>query len=190
MGRVIDPVYVVRHGESQWNARGIIQGQTPHPGLTAAGRRQSAEAARRLGSLLAPDVPVLVSSSDLRRAAQTAEIVATSLGAEIRFDRRLRERALGRFEGGPRAGVTSRLDALAFSDAPAGGESLAQVAQRVIACLLDLDRSMPHVVVTHGEVIRALGGSVDAGSATGARTVANGQVLLVSGDLSSLGGAP
>lgn len=190
MSDVIQPVYVVRHGESQWNARGIMQGQTPHPGLTSAGRHQSVAAARTLTTLLAPDVPVVVTSSDLRRAAQTAEIVAAAVGVGVRIDRRLRERALGGLEGGPRAGVTSRLDALAFTESPVGGESLAQVAHRAMECLRDLDRSVPNVVVTHGEVIRALEDLVDVPTSGQSRTVPNGHVLLVSPDLGGLGVAP
>ena len=52
MPSVTHPVYVVRHGQSEWNVRRLTQGQTPHPPLTELGRRQSAAAA----ALIAADL--------------------------------------------------------------------------------------------------------------------------------------
>jgi probable phosphoglycerate mutase len=190
MDGVMHPVYVVRHGESEWNALGIMQGQTVHPALTDRGRQQSADAARILQGLLEPGVPVHLSSSDLRRAAQTAQILASSLGADICIDRRLRERGLGRLEGTPRAEATTWLAALAVHESPPGGESLAQVAHRVVSYLLDLDRTVVNVVVTHGEAMLAVDELLDAATSGSGRTVANGEILLVSVDPRILRVAP
>src|SRR5690606_8371940 len=71
------PVYLVRHGQSQWNLRRLTQGQTPHPPLTELGRSQSAAAAE----LIAADLDDLgltaqrLVSSDLTRAVETAETI-------------------------------------------------------------------------------------------------------------------
>jgi probable phosphoglycerate mutase len=53
MCAVNQPVYLVRHGQSDWNVRRLTQGQTPHPPLTALGRAQAAWAARLLGTEVA-----------------------------------------------------------------------------------------------------------------------------------------
>jgi probable phosphoglycerate mutase len=63
---------VVRHAESTWNAEHRWAGQRD-PGLSAKGRRDAAELARRLAALDPP------STSDLRRARQTAQLVAPAL---------------------------------------------------------------------------------------------------------------
>jgi broad specificity phosphatase PhoE len=176
MVTVIHPVYVVRHGESTWNVLGIMQGQIAHPALTARGREQSRDAARLLVSMIGPDRPVLVTTSDLRRAVQTAEILAGQIQAHVSVDNRLRERCLGEHEGAARTHVTARLDSLAFDEPPLGGESEAQVAHRVMSCLQGLDRSMVNIVVTHGEVLRALDGTAASAGPAGGRTVPNGHV--------------
>lgn len=84
-------ILVVRHGESTWNAEGRWQGQADPP-LTERGRDQACIAAATLGGA---DVFV---SSDLRRAAETARILA---GAEhtVTSDVGLRERDAGQFSG-------------------------------------------------------------------------------------------
>ena len=83
---------LVRHGETDWNAERRWQGHSD-PKLNDAGREQ----ARRLAGELAR-VDALY-SSDLARARETAEIVARTIGVEVRFDERLRERGFGAWEG-------------------------------------------------------------------------------------------
>lgn len=103
-------LWLVRHGESTWNARGLVQGQIPFPTLTVLGQRQARQCANRLA-----DEPVgMLVSSDLRRALQTAGPVARALDLQIVEDSRLRERSLGVAEGtlsdclGPISPVCSR----------------------------------------------------------------------------------
>jgi len=94
-------LWLVRHGQSGWNAAGRIQGQSPAaPGLTATGRNQAALAARELARRVAraPRAPLIV-ASDLARAAETAEIIAGHLGLPVEFDPALREQSLGDLEG-------------------------------------------------------------------------------------------
>lgn len=83
---------LVRHGETDWNAQHRWQGHSDTE-LNDAGREQ----ARLLAGVL-EQVDALY-SSDLARARETAEILAGTVGLEIRFDRRLRERGFGAWEG-------------------------------------------------------------------------------------------
>jgi probable phosphoglycerate mutase len=138
---------LVRHGQSRWNAAGVLQGQTAHVGLTELGRRQAWAVANHLAGHA---VDALV-TSDLARAVQTADAVAAVTGLAVRRDRRLREQCHGVFEGRP-------VSALADPSAPvAGGESFADVCDRTESLLrwcLD-GRPRDVVLVTHGETIRA-----------------------------------
>jgi probable phosphoglycerate mutase len=85
----------IRHGATDWNQSGRLQGQNDIE-LNENGRRQAAALAKRLKN---EDWELIV-SSDLKRAKETAEIVAAELGiSEIRLDRRLRERTHGRLDG-------------------------------------------------------------------------------------------
>ncbi|MGB4778715.1 histidine phosphatase family protein [Microbacterium sp.] len=90
---------LVRHGETDWNAQRRIQGSTDIP-LNDTGRAQAREVAERLRDELADAGPLVVASSDLSRAHETAQIVATVAGvAEPRTYPQLRERAYGDAEG-------------------------------------------------------------------------------------------
>lgn len=147
----------MRHGQSTWNAEGRLQGQTVHPPLTAAGweqaRAAAAEVARRVRR-----GPVEVWSSDLVRAAQTAEVVGRALGVPVHHDEGLREQALGRLEG--------RLARdLSPEPTPAGrhvtevrwggGESIADVHLRIRWFLARVLPVRGHLVlVSHGDAIR------------------------------------
>jgi len=88
----VTTLLLARHGETDWNRDGRWQGHS-NTRLNESGRRQAAELAEALDG-----VDVLY-SSDLDRARETAEIVAARLGLEVRFDRRLRERSFGAWEG-------------------------------------------------------------------------------------------
>lgn len=85
---------VWRHGNTDWNATGRVQGQTDVP-LNDLGREQ-ARAAAPLLAALRPDAIV---ASDLRRAADTAAALAALTGLPVRTDQRLRERYFGLWQG-------------------------------------------------------------------------------------------
>ena len=91
---------LVRHGQSEWNAAGLLQGQTPHVPLTELGHRQAAQAAAELAALTASGAgPGALLSSDLRRAVQTAEHCAAATGLSVRTTPALRaDRDLARRE--------------------------------------------------------------------------------------------
>ena len=86
-------VYLVRHGETQWNAERRMQGQSDSP-LTEKGVQQAwqvAERARTLGI-------THVITSDLGRTQQTARIIADACGCDVMLEPRLRELDMGVLE--------------------------------------------------------------------------------------------
>ena len=90
---------LIRHGETDWNLARRIQGSTDIP-LNETGRQQARDAAEALRAQLDPAAPVAVASSDLSRARETAEIVASALGVRVsRLYPDLRERGYGQAEG-------------------------------------------------------------------------------------------
>jgi broad specificity phosphatase PhoE len=87
-------IYIVRHGETEWNVQGLLQGQMDSP-LTIAGKDQ----ARLLGQELAHVQFDAVFSSDLERTKKTAEIIGLEKKLAVKTTEALRERAFGTFEG-------------------------------------------------------------------------------------------
>ena len=87
-------IVIVRHGQTEWNIRGIRQGYLDSP-LTARGMAQ----AKALAQRLAREKFTALYSSDLGRAVQTAQEIADVTGHTIVTDARLRERHLGILQG-------------------------------------------------------------------------------------------
>ena len=96
-------ILLVRHGETDWNATGRIQGHNDTP-LNAAGRQQALRAAQRLA--LQPVRGLY--SSDLARAYETAMIIGEPLGLTVVTSPRLRERRYGAWEGLTAAEIQAR----------------------------------------------------------------------------------
>lgn len=143
-------LWLVRHGETDWNAAGRFQGWTDVP-LNEAGR---AQAKRLRGSLAAFDFDG-VWSSDLVRAIETARIAV----GEPTVDRRLRELDFGDLEGAVWDELDDevRLGLKEFDTFRSpGGESAARFVDRVFEFFDDLDPGR-HLVFSHGGVIRAVG---------------------------------
>jgi probable phosphoglycerate mutase len=164
-------VWLVRHGESTWNAAGLAQGHCDQARLTQRGVRQAWGVAGRLA-----DRPIgALYASDLQRALATAAPLASVLGLAIARDARLRERCLGDLEGAPTAAVTPAVSGISENrvvdpDArPPGGESLRDFYRRVAGFVADLAESrLPGllalspspageiVIVAHGGTLRML----------------------------------
>lgn len=89
-------VFVIRHGQTDWNIGGLLQGSSDIP-LNDVGREQAARAAEVLAPLLGEGA--LVVSSPLERALNTAVAVADRLGVSVAPDERLVERGFGIWEG-------------------------------------------------------------------------------------------
>jgi broad specificity phosphatase PhoE len=145
---------LVRHGQSEWNAAGLMQGQTAHVPLTALGHAQAGTAAAELAGL----APGALLSSDLVRAVQTAEHCARATGLPIVTTPMLREQGYGGLEGRPSRELWDVVDWTDPHWSAPGGESLAELHGRVEAFLKDLCAEPPADVialVTHGDTIRA-----------------------------------
>ena len=93
-------LYVLRHGETDWNVQGRLQGSSDVP-LNARGRRQALRAAKSLKRVLGPESVIVTSS--LERALVTAQAVADAVGTGVEIDSRLIERSYGVWEGLPEA---------------------------------------------------------------------------------------
>jgi 2,3-bisphosphoglycerate-dependent phosphoglycerate mutase len=154
-------LWLVRHGETTWNARGLAQGHRDEAVLTRRGVRQAWAIA---GYLCGQPIRTLY-SSDLRRAMQTAAPAASLFGLPVIRDARLRERCLGIREGGPSAAISAadtglREGRVANPDTrPSGGESLRDFYRRVAAFASDIIQApLPGdaVIITHGGTLRML----------------------------------
>jgi broad specificity phosphatase PhoE len=95
-------IYIARHGQSEGNVKDDTKGG--NPGLTKNGRDQ----ARALAQQFAPITLDQIFASDLVRAKQTAEIVATGRNLSVIEDSRIRERFFGLLEGATDADLNSK----------------------------------------------------------------------------------
>lgn len=170
---------LVRHGETDWNRAGMIQGSTDIP-LNELGREQARHAAGVLGF---HDCTNIVSST-MDRAKETAAIIAgelsLALGAALEG---LCEQRFGEAEGSDWASFAER-----FPDGPAGQETVLEVRSRALGSLrtiadaqaetdpgLDIEPANV-VVVTHGGVIKALTGHPDLAGHDFGGPAANGSI--------------
>ncbi|MCS6834528.1 MAG: histidine phosphatase family protein [Anaerolineae bacterium] len=130
----------IRPGETDWNRSERWQGWVAVP-LNERGREQ----AHRLASFVRTLGISALYTSDLRRAEQTAQIIGEALGLQPKSDERLRERNIGAWQGLTHAEVVSWYEDqyLRLREDPEGyvipgGESRAQVAERVRAFFAEL----------------------------------------------------
>ncbi|WP_456429519.1 histidine phosphatase family protein [Rhodocaloribacter sp.] len=161
-------LYVVRHGETEYNRRRIVQGRKIDATLNEAGRRQAAALARRL----AGERLDAIYASTLRRARETADAVAAKHpGIPVRHLRDLEEMSWGDYEGRPIdehvLAMYEKMEALwqagDFSRPVTGGESIAEVQERGLKALdhiLTRHRGKTVLVVAHGRFIRVLLASI------------------------------
>lgn len=135
---------LVRHGETDWNAEGRLQGHTDRP-LSDYGRRQ----ARRLAEELEGEELEAIYSSDLARAHETAEIVGERLGLPVALEPDLREKDWGTWEG---------LNAVERDRVEFVGESTEAHQERMLQTLRRIAERHPGdgrvLVVTHGGSMR------------------------------------
>jgi broad specificity phosphatase PhoE len=159
---------MLRHGQTDFNLGSRMQGQLDTE-LSELGRVQAVAAAEVLGKLQ----PLVIVSSDLRRAYETAARLGERTGLQVHVDQRLRETHLGDWQGlthvdidaaAPGARLAWREDA---TWAPHGGESRVDVAARSVPVVAELvsgepewgdpnEPDRPVVLVAHGGLIAAL----------------------------------
>lgn len=151
-------ILVIRHGETDWNAEGRLQGTMDTP-LNSQGIRQARAAAQTLKK---HDIRIIY-ASPLLRARITAEIISEAIGVPIVFREELREKDFGAMQG-------LRLDEIhaLYGDqtwaqkslldaAPPGGESNRDVLQRLKPVIEEIQELGQRVlIVTHGAVARLL----------------------------------
>jgi probable phosphoglycerate mutase len=154
---------LLRHGETDWNREGRLQGQTDIA-LNALGEQQARAAADFLIERIESDGPIdAVYASDLKRAFVTAQAFAERVGVMVQNEPGVRERHYGDFEGKRRTDLPTlfpnetrnwRGDVLALH--PPGGESHETFMARVDAALASIARRHPGqrvLVATHGGVL-------------------------------------
>jgi broad specificity phosphatase PhoE len=150
-------LYLVRHGETDWNAAGRLQGSSDIP-LNDKGRAQ----ALALASQLSHHGVERVWTSDLSRARETGAIIAAHLGLEApSVEADLRERRFGVFEGLTRDEIAARypVEWRSWHDKtvmPEGGEAREASIARLAAALERLwdQTAGTSLVVSHGGIIR------------------------------------
>jgi broad specificity phosphatase PhoE len=181
---VSDGIWLARHGETDANAEGRVQGSIDPP-LNDRGRDQARELAERVGPL---GIRALY-TSQLQRARETAEIVGRAIGLEPLVDARFAESYRGEWEGrliaeikaedpGGWQGSLAAGNGFRFP----GGESLAEHAARVEAALADVANGpLPALVVCHGGTIRRVVAARRPHELT-AGTFGNGALVAVGDD--------
>jgi broad specificity phosphatase PhoE len=155
-------IYLLRHGETEWNAQGRYQGKLDSP-LSRRGRKQ-AEDAGRLLSVILKGRDVAVHISPLGRTRETAKIICSFIDAAPVIEPRIREVSIGSWDGLTRididAGWPGRLDGCNTYDwffrAP-DGESYQEVLVRVSSWLTELKGVT--VAVSHGLAGRIIRGA-------------------------------
>lgn len=183
-------LYFVRHGETDWNVEGRLQGQSDVP-LNGRGRDQASAVGHKLRDML-PAVAALNIDfyvSPLTRTRQTMALLRAAMALPpepIVLDDRLKEIAFGQWEGQTWKDIRKRTPGLAqarladrWGNVPPDGESYAMVAERIKPWLRSL--SGDTLVVAHGGIGRVLlhlMTDIDAAEATQVE-ILQGRVLIV-----------
>lgn len=166
-------LYILRHGQTVWNAQGRMQGILNSP-LTAKGEAQAAKQGAILQSRNLGGFEFFCSPQG--RAIQTAGIALAGLADMVHTDIRLREISVGAWAGLSRDELPME-DVedpfMAQYEAAPGGEGVAGVELRARAFLADLKG--PAVLVTHGITSRVIRSLVVGGSALSTSTIHGGQ---------------
>ena len=154
-------VYLVRHGETLWNAERRIQGQSDSP-LTDKGETQARQVAERAKAL---GITHII-TSDLGRTRRTAEIIADICGCDVTLEPRLRELNMGVLERRPLDSLTEEeegwrrqlVNGTADGRIPEG-ESMQELSERMHAALaacLELPEGSRPLLVSHGMALGCL----------------------------------
>lgn len=182
---------LVRHGETDWNREGRLQGGQDIP-LNDLGRKQAAEAAGRLRALAPGFATLDFIGSPMHRARETMDILRAELGlapGAYRLDDRLKELTFGSWEGFTWRDIRKAEREQAqlrerdkWSFVPPGGESYGMLAQRIRPVLEELSRET--VIVSHGGVARVILALVGAVPPQKASLVEiwQGKILVVTGN--------
>jgi probable phosphoglycerate mutase len=154
-------IYLVRHGESEWNKLKMIQGQSDLP-LTDLGRSQAGKIAKRLKS----EKIDIIYSSDLKRAVETAQIIGKELNLNVSPDKRLREIDFGPWEGKKNKDVLLKYPKeyttwlqKSYKFKIDGAETLMEVQNRTMSFVnetLDKNPDKNILIVSHNVAIKSM----------------------------------
>jgi broad specificity phosphatase PhoE len=158
-------IYLVRHGQTEWNLERRMQGRKESR-LTPLGKRQAAAMAELLADMTTIEPPAAwrLVSSPLGRARQTAEAIAARLGLPVEIDERLAEISFGEWEGRLRDEVAPLHPELFATRewlvSPPGGETFDDVRARASAWLGEQapEPERRVIAVSHGMTGRVLRG--------------------------------
>ena len=161
--RAMPLLYVVRHGETDWNRVGRLQGQRDIP-LNESGRLQAARNGQALKEIVRDPEGLACVASPLGRTRETMEIIRRTMGLDphaYRTDDRLKELTLGDWEGLTLAELEKRDPAgyrerrkRRWSVVPPHGESYEMLTGRVSGALAAIESDC--LIVAHGGVMRAI----------------------------------
>lgn len=151
------PIYLLRHGQTTWNAARRVQGQR-ESNLSELGREQATRQGEILRSAGMSVPPFRLYASPLRRTRQTAALALGPLADRVIFDDRLKEIGMGRWEGMLYADVAAKWpeyfaslgNAFVLCTGALDGEGFQAVHDRASAFLYGL--TAPSVIVAHGIV--------------------------------------
>lgn len=178
-------LYLLRHGQSEWNAERRIQGQMESR-LTPLGRRQAQDMGEVLAREIGDPSRFAAFASPLGRAWETAGIALAPLGLTPARDDRLAEVDLGVFQGLTAAEAMARFawaagprvnDPFMWHFMAPGGETLAMAEARLRGFLDDL-AGRPAVIVSHGLALRVLRGICLGLDARGMQALPGGQGVV------------
>lgn len=150
-------IYLIRHGETDWNAARRIQGHSDIP-LNEMGKRQALRLAERL-----QHIPISrICASDLQRAVETALPLAECLGLPVHRFGDLRERHYGEWEGRSYEEVRTEMpDVNTWTEQNRryNIETFSSMQQRGVNCLRSIvqENTSEHlVVISHGGMLNAI----------------------------------
>jgi valyl-tRNA synthetase len=148
-------IYLVRHGETDFNKNGKVQGSTNIP-LNETGRAQAKEAGEKLKGIKVD----YVICSDLIRAKETAEIIQSITGGTLIIDPEIKEKSYGDLEGQDKTELKLRFpDMYTYEWRPTNGESYKDAEERMHAAfekITETYKGKNIVIVSHGAVLRTL----------------------------------
>ena len=153
MSEILQPTifWFLRHGETDWNARGLSQGNVDIP-LNETGIAQAQAAAL----LMRGKGVASIVSSPLSRARDTANMVGETLGLPVTIEHDLHEVSFGSQEAQPMAGEWFK-EWVAGTVTPEGAETFTELRARAVSAINRVLRQpFPVLVVAHGALFRAL----------------------------------
>ena len=148
-------LYLLRHGQTDWNASGRVQGWKDTP-LNAQGLAQARAAAEKLQKENIKNIY----ASDLKRSKKTADIVSAALDLPVHYTKRLREMNFGKAEGVKKTDLGAKFPDIKnperYEIGYPNGETIGDVQQRFMKFLGKLmeDKQDNVLLVTHGMLVR------------------------------------